>query len=484
MKAMAHMMPAVPTTPRTPAPGPAKEPGKSATESAEGIPFVQVLQETPATKLPNGTEQQGEPGKHPALNSVALPVVTDGSAAGSLPAIVALDVQLLMSTSASVGTAAASSATGEIPVGTIALPGASIGAGNVGIVPPLPVSPADGQMALEVPVDPKAMPTATATGLAAANTPAPATAEAAGSQVQTGSDLVNANTPETDIDNGKADGAPKGKLPLPGLTPVDVTTAQGQDAPAVSNVPAADSAQNVIAAGATETVQTNINESAAPENATYRPDPAAVRPLSVQMTGQETAVPESPENPSALQAPETQIDLGLAFNRDMTPGQPGQVGTVGVGHDRSAVYQQVRGQVLRQFVGDFQSTGDTEKVSIRLNPENLGKLEITFTAIDDQLKVAVEAKGPEAEAAIRENLKDLTEAILDRSNRFQHVDIKVELRDGSDQRQDQKQDERQESRQDERRSAQDQAKRDRQNEQARRSGLEWARTWAGLPEEG
>ncbi len=157
---------------------------------------------------------------------------------------------------------------------------------------------------------------------------------------------------------------------------------------------------------------------------------------------------------------------------------------------------QVRRHVAAQIARALDGVQGAQKLTIRLNPESLGQVDVHFRAEDDRLTVVLQASGVEAEQAIRENLKDLTDRIVDRSSRFQHVDVRVEVRDGggdgkSDARQDQRQDGRgdRQADRDHEQGGQDQHGDGRHGAGHDHAGRRpqaaaaWARTWAGYEQE-
>ncbi len=132
--------------------------------------------------------------------------------------------------------------------------------------------------------------------------------------------------------------------------------------------------------------------------------------------------------------------------------------------------RQIHRQVVSQFASRLTDITGGEQVTIKLNPESLGQIELNFESREDRLSVVITASSTEADAAVRENLKDLTDRIVERSARFSHVDVRVEVRDGNEARQDGKPDQRQEGRQDQRRGQNGQDQREGQNEQDRQQG--------------
>ena len=113
----------------------------------------------------------------------------------------------------------------------------------------------------------------------------------------------------------------------------------------------------------------------------------------------------------------------------------------------SPVKRSIRGQILTGVVDHLQEEISKEKLTIRLNPEKLGQVEILFKTQGDQLNITINSSGKEAEQAIKEGTKELADNIADRSQRWNLVDIKVENRS-------QDQQSKQETRQDERREKQ------------------------------
>jgi flagellar hook-length control protein FliK len=115
--------------------------------------------------------------------------------------------------------------------------------------------------------------------------------------------------------------------------------------------------------------------------------------------------------------------------------------------------QAIRSQVIRQLAGGLEGTRGNEKVTLQLNPEKLGQVEIHFQARGNDLNIVITASGTEAEQALREGARELSEAIADKSGRWQQVDIRVENRshdqDKNEARQDNRRDQsRREGRQD------------------------------------
>ena len=101
----------------------------------------------------------------------------------------------------------------------------------------------------------------------------------------------------------------------------------------------------------------------------------------------------------------------------------------------------VTSQVLRA-VGPTV-LGGGEQVTIHLDPEELGRVEVRFHATGNRLAVTIVASGAEAERMLREGAKELSDVISQRSARFQTVEVRVEMRE-QENRQDTRQDGRRE----------------------------------------
>ena len=95
-------------------------------------------------------------------------------------------------------------------------------------------------------------------------------------------------------------------------------------------------------------------------------------------------------------------------------------------------------------MGELGRPDGSQQLTLRLNPEALGEVDLNFTAKGDHLTVTLTASGGAAEAALREGVDDLTRSILQRGDRFQTVEIRIEQREPTNGRQDLRQDDRRE----------------------------------------
>jgi flagellar hook-length control protein FliK len=152
--------------------------------------------------------------------------------------------------------------------------------------------------------------------------------------------------------------------------------------------------------------------------------------------------------------------LGVRLAGDLSdPATAAQLRAQGNGASAASIRSQVAEQISR---GLLNGKGE-EKLTIRLNPEELGQVDVELRAVNDRLTVTLRAATPEAEQALRSGARELTDSIIERSGRFQHVEVRVESRDGGtlrterpdDRHQEQKQDGKQ---QDGRRAGRDEAR--------------------------
>ncbi|MFH2050852.1 MAG: flagellar hook-length control protein FliK [bacterium] len=130
----------------------------------------------------------------------------------------------------------------------------------------------------------------------------------------------------------------------------------------------------------------------------------------------------------------------------------------------------LRSSVLQQVLEKADPTLTTQKVTIELRPDHLGKVEIEFRGENDRLEVRIQASTPAAAQALSENLRELTESIKDRAARYQSVDIRVEVKESTEPRptdQNRDQDRREQSRDQGRQDSQDRDQR-KENQEGRR----------------
>ena len=99
------------------------------------------------------------------------------------------------------------------------------------------------------------------------------------------------------------------------------------------------------------------------------------------------------------------------------------------GSSQSNLPGTIRNQVMNQVASRLEISPGGEKLTIKLEPEHLGKVEVQLTGEKDHLTIVLKASGQEAELALQKGIKELTENILDRSQRWQTVEVRVEARE-------------------------------------------------------
>ena len=113
--------------------------------------------------------------------------------------------------------------------------------------------------------------------------------------------------------------------------------------------------------------------------------------------------------------------------------------TTGVGNGSAhgfAIQDGVPADFRARLAGDiaagFSSRNGVQTLVLKLDSDHLGQVDIRLQAKADHLSVRLLAADREAESALRGNIKELSEAIQKRTGRFQHVEVKVELKGGED----------------------------------------------------
>lgn len=105
-------------------------------------------------------------------------------------------------------------------------------------------------------------------------------------------------------------------------------------------------------------------------------------------------------------------------------GQPG--GDVAL---PATVSRQVTIQLLKQS-GDATAPGG--RLTLRLDPPQLGRIEVSFEQRGDRLLVTLTAQTPEAERALRNGAGELQQALAGAGGKWQDAQVKIELAPGRD----------------------------------------------------
>jgi flagellar hook-length control protein FliK len=89
---------------------------------------------------------------------------------------------------------------------------------------------------------------------------------------------------------------------------------------------------------------------------------------------------------------------------------------------------ELKTRLAADIAAHFTNRGGRQTLTIKLDPEHLGKLDIQLQAKEGHLSVRLLAANPESETALKENLRELAESIQKQSGRFQQVEVRVELK--------------------------------------------------------
>ena len=116
-----------------------------------------------------------------------------------------------------------------------------------------------------------------------------------------------------------------------------------------------------------------------------------------------------------------------------------------------------RTQIAEQLLPVAEQTSGPQRITLHLDPPQLGKLEVQLLQEENRLTVIFQTASPETELALREGSRELAEILLTQGRNWSEVQVRTE-RDGSEDRQEKQ------SRQDE----QDSSRRDRSGSRERR----------------
>lgn len=145
-----------------------------------------------------------------------------------------------------------------------------------------------------------------------------------------------------------------------------------------------------------------------------KPAPQAV-PLTIQVARQ--AATSGAEHTPAPSTPTEHAGSGKANSLNQASSVVEGVST----RTAAPIFKQVVENI------DMQSTGSS--VKIQLNPEHLGRVEVSLLARGNVLEVRIVADNPQAAQSLQGNLHELTEGLKEKAVQFQHLDVQVESRE-------------------------------------------------------
>jgi hypothetical protein len=223
------------------------------------------------------------------------------------------------------------------------------------------------------------------------------------------------------------DVAPSKAVIRPALQPAGPARSTGDVPAAPRPDPASPAAMKV------ETAVVNPEAAAAADTAAAEPAPATTPGIPVQ-DAPAVSAPANQADPASMPVEKTaagpdttgEAPRSETLSRPATTAQPRPTGTADGG---ASITRQVSGGLARAL-----ADGATEAVRIRLQPEHLGRVDVQLTARGDQLQVVLAAGTVEAERALRENIAELVDGLGRGAARYQNVDVRVETREGAEDR--------------------------------------------------
>jgi flagellar hook-length control protein FliK len=226
----------------------------------------------------------------------------------------------------------------------------------------------------------------------------------------------------------------------------------------------------------TDATKDNTSENPLKNSFFQRPPSAELDQLSVQANAQKSYQQPAPPVEQGSAHKPTLSDLGLESVSAESPEKMGPDGTriLSSTHSPSTpLLKNIRSQVTQKVMENLKNEIGQEKLTIRLNPEKLGQVEILFQAQGDNLNIVMNAGGSEAEKALQEGVRELSESIADKSPRWNVVEIRVENRGQEQTKQDPRNDERREK-QGQNEKQQDHKRRNQGNNPQNLGAGEWA----------
>ena len=89
-------------------------------------------------------------------------------------------------------------------------------------------------------------------------------------------------------------------------------------------------------------------------------------------------------------------------------------------------------RLAEDIAANFSDRNGVQTITLKLEADHLGQVDVRLQAKADHLTVRLLADTLESEAALRGNMKELSEAIQKRVGRFQHVEVRVDLKGSED----------------------------------------------------
>ncbi len=220
--------------------------------------------------------------------------------------------------------------------------------------------------------------------------------------------------------------AGKAELPVTKETSPQEQTNQLQPASEIISTP-----------GLSQEAESDLGQEQGPNSSWNQPNfnkvpSAEVEQLNAQAQAQKNYLqPEATNQAGSLQDKPTLADLGIdSVTSETQEKAETEIAKILSGSRQTTptLNRNIRGQVLQQVVDHLQEEMGKEKLTIRLNPEKLGPVEVLFQTDGDNLKIVMSAGGSEAEKALQEGTRELSDSIANKSPRWNLVEIRVDNR--------------------------------------------------------
>jgi hypothetical protein len=171
-----------------------------------------------------------------------------------------------------------------------------------------------------------------------------------------------------------------------------------------------------------------ITPDQAPAAAVSR-EPTPVEPVVAQAQPQSAAATAGAGAPPAsgtLASRALRADLVAAARSGLPQGDVEQaIGGGAVRPAAGATASPVQ-QVLRQISIPASGVGEVKRLSVQLEPEHLGRVEVRLTATANRLEVILQAESPAAAQALRDGAQELARTLGGKlDGRWQHVDVRI-----------------------------------------------------------
>jgi len=124
--------------------------------------------------------------------------------------------------------------------------------------------------------------------------------------------------------------------------------------------------------------------------------------------------------------------VGLAnLFQVMEPVVPG-MGTIPDSSLSLGIPAEFQSSLVEDIAANFSDRNGVQTITLKIEADHLGQVDVRLQAKADHLTVRLLADNLESEAALRGSIKELSEAIQKRIGRFQHVEVRVELKGSED----------------------------------------------------